>query len=823
MPELQTMIPQYILARSNGMLMLAKLFMDAIKVKASPEEVKDALETLPRGYEDTYNAAMERIENATLSNPNDTSSSLAKRALMWIACSRRSLSLRELQEALSIDLQRPSFRPSSRYGKETLLEITAGLVYVDSDEKHVWLYHATAQEYFDQNRDKWFPDAAKQIAQSCMQYLELPELATPCDGFREDDDFEKRKVKHPLLAYACSFWGDHARDAFHDEEMQGTTLRYLEDMRRVDALVQAAWYLNANGSENWDIRKGASSLHVAAWFGLAEVIPILLQRGLDVNSQDPAGGQTPLMFACRRGHASVVAILLDQGATVNTRNNAESTALFEAVCENHAEVVAILLRRPELQVNEAHFHNAERTPLMFAVKDGYADIVCQLLDDQRTDVNKKAVDGSTALSIAAKSGTSISVKYLLEHASIDVDAVDQNGSTALIHATIWKHEEIIDQLLTAGANPLIKDQNGGTALLKAIESGDTPVVDRLLEHPSIDLSTVVDNSGRTLLHGAATAGQTEIAKTLLAKGMDKDARDSKGRTPLHEASRTGEAGVVAILLAAGANRAIEDHWQRAPWNVAWTNGQAKVMLLLENKPADDASAQALLHHYPNIGGLSIWSLTTLGSVDLLTSALRERPGSLFHLDPDTDNTALHAAILANDPQKSALHAAVLANNNGILKTLLQAGLSPDARNMQARTSLHLAVLLESLLCTQILLAHSPLPDLNARDEFHQSPLLIAQIQSNHEIALVLIEAGAHIDPDIIQVQALFFTAVTLGKPVAVRRLIMAGAMVGEKNAAGKTALRLAEEYQVGMEEEMAQVLKILRESQEQDMSQTGEE
>ncbi|KAL8805675.1 MAG: hypothetical protein Q9182_001819 [Xanthomendoza sp. 2 TL-2023] len=795
MPELEAMIPQYILARCNGMLMLAKLFLAAIKAKTSPEEVKNALETLPRGYEDIYQAAMEKIEAASLSNPNDTSSSLAKRTLMWIACSFRPLSLKELQEALSISLETPGFRPSSRYDKETLLEITAGLVYVDSDESNVWLHHATAQEYFDQTRETWFPNAASQITRYCMQYLERPELTEPCDSGQEDENFENRSVQHPLLGYACSFWGTHARDAMHDEDIQETTLRYLEDTRKVDAFMQAAWYLNSNGSENWDIRKGASSLHVAAWFGLVEIMPGLLRRGLDVNSSDPVGGQTPLMLACRRGHASVVAILLEHGATVNARNNAENTALFEAVYENHPETVAILLRKPELNVNEEHLHNAERTPLMFAVRDGYADIISQLLEDPRTDVNKKALDGSTALSIAAKTGSSISVRYLLEHDRIDLDAVDHNGMSALIHAAVWDHGEIVEQLLSAGANSSIKDHNGGTALLRAVDNGNTAAVKIMLEHSNMNISQV-DKSDRTLLHGAAMTGRAEIAKLLMIKGLDPNVQDINRRTPLHEASRTGEAEIVRLLLAMGANRTIRDQWRRSAWDVAWTNGKAKVMLMLEEKPADEASVQVLLTNYPNTDGLSMWSLTTLRSIDLLTSALSDRPASLFHLDPDTDNTALHAAVLAN--------------NNVILRTLLQAGLSPDARNMQARTPLHLAVLLKSLACTQTLLANSPSPDLNICDEFRQTPLLIAQINAEYEIAFALIEAGAPIDPEIIQVQALFFAAVEFGKAKAVTKLIEAGAMVSEKNVAGKTALRLAKEGQVGMEEEMGEIIRVLK-------------
>ncbi|KAL8665063.1 MAG: hypothetical protein Q9168_007784, partial [Polycauliona sp. 1 TL-2023] len=737
MPELQSKIPQCILASCNGMFMLASLYMNAIRAKTSADEVSVALENLPQGYDDSYKATMERIEHATVTNANDTTSSLAKRTLMWVACSYRAFSLAELQEALGIDLDKPESRMSYPYDKQTLLDVTAGLIYIDSDDRHVRLCHATAQEYFDKSQDIWFPNSAALIARSCLQYLNRQEFSVPCEGLREDEEFEKRTVQHPFLRYACAFLGRHAGDASQNGTVHSELTRYLKDVRRVAAFTQAVWYLNSEGFANWDIRKGAGGLHIAAWYGLTEVIESLLGHGLDANAQDPAGGHTPLMFACRRGHASATTSLLQQGATVNTRNRTGSTAMFEAVMGNHSEVVAVLLSRPELEVNEEHINNAERTPLMFAVvKDFQSEIVAQLLQDQRTQVNKKDLNGCTALTIAAIAGSRIAVSHLLDHAAIDFNATDRTGNTALNHAAKKGHYFVVTQLLEAGAEPSIRDQDGGTALLRAIDNGNTAIVEIMLDHDSVD-DSIRDNYGRTLLHGAATTGRADIGKLLISKGLDKDAQDSNGKTPLHEASRTGEAAeIVSVLLAAGADRTIKDKWARSPWDVAWTNREPKTMLLLENKPTDAASIQALLANYPNIDALPIWSLPKFGQPEILHTAIqrqRRRRASLFYLDPDTANTALHAAVLAEQPSA--------------LQTLLAAGLSPNAQNMQFRTPLHLAVIFNLQLCTAILLGASPPPNLDLVDEFQQTPLLIAQIKGFYEIALMVIEKGARLDPE----------------------------------------------------------------------------
>ncbi|KAL8684803.1 MAG: hypothetical protein Q9218_008129, partial [Villophora microphyllina] len=749
------------------------------KAKTSPDEVRTVLDTLPQGYDDSYKETMDRIEATSLSNPHDL-----------------PLTLAQLQEALAIDLQKPDYVTSHRHDKDFLLEITAGLLYVDGDE-NVNLCHNTAQEYFTKTREAWFPNSASQIARSCLQFLNRSEFASPSEGTREFKEFDKRRKTFPFLAYAYLFWGNHVHDAGQDDQAQQAALRYLEDHRRVAAFVQAAWLLDSSGIENWDERKGISSLHVAAWFGLSELIPHLLSQESNVNIED-RNGHTPLMFACRRGHHGAASLLLDSGASVNLRSHSESTALFEAVRNNHSEVMTVLLGSSRVDVNIQHWREAERTALMFAAKDDYVEILSELLGNKRIDVNMQDLYGNTALMIAAKAGRSEAVLHLLRHENIDVNALDQTGSTALVHAAKWNHSDIVDQLLASGAKPNERDQNGGTALLRAIDYGYTDVVERMLDYTEVDISTI-DTLDRTLLHGAAVNGHADIIRLLIDRGLDKDAQDNQGRTPLHEACRCGKADVVNLLLTLGANRSAKDRWHRTVWDVAWLHGHAKIMLILNGEPTDPASVKATLEDYPDLNALPIWSLASMGRSEEIILAIRQRPRHLAHLDPDTDNTALHAAVLADHPQ--------------IIEMLLQAGLSPDSQNAQSRTSLHLAVLYGFLDCTKTILAYTP--NLNIEDEFHQTPLLIAQVNTQPEIALLLIEAGAQINPHKIQVQSFFFQAIELAQPKALQILIYNGANVAEKNKIGKTALRVAKDVAAEAEDNdvadnIGQIIQILQ-------------
>ena len=80
--------------------LLAKLHLDSLKEKWTPKAIRTTLETLPTGseaYNETYNAAMERIKGQT------GSKELAIWVLSWITCAKRPLTTSELRHALAVE------------------------------------------------------------------------------------------------------------------------------------------------------------------------------------------------------------------------------------------------------------------------------------------------------------------------------------------------------------------------------------------------------------------------------------------------------------------------------------------------------------------------------------------------------------------------------------------------------------------------------------------------------------------------------------------------------------------------------------------------
>lgn len=325
-PKLEGTVVEAICSRANGKFLLAKLFIDSIRLRSNKQEIKDALKQLPPGYAGVYETTMERINAYSINNPGSTATPLALTTLSWIVYAFRPLDLAELQHALAIRLER-NFSEDDIYDEEALLEKTAGLIVVGNDNGAVRVAHYTVQEYFMGDGKKWlFQDMNKRIARACLHYIGDPELSTPCVGAHEDQEFGDRKKQYPFLCYAYEYWGNHAKDAGSDAEVSADTLTFLKDHLRVATFVQAVWYLESAEAAKWEIRKGANALHVAAWFGLTDVLASLVDYGVNINAKDPFHEQTPLIYAARQGHKDTVAKLIELDALVNSRSARGRTA-----------------------------------------------------------------------------------------------------------------------------------------------------------------------------------------------------------------------------------------------------------------------------------------------------------------------------------------------------------------------------------------------------------------------------------------------------------------------------------------------------------------
>lgn len=90
---------------------------------------------------------------------------------------------------------------------------------------------------------------------------------------------------------------------------------------------------------------GHVPLGLAAFFGQAGVVRLLLDRGADVNvSSRNAQKVTPLHGAVSRGDLAISTLLLDKGAQANARQERGFTPLFSAAGSGNIELMELLVR-----------------------------------------------------------------------------------------------------------------------------------------------------------------------------------------------------------------------------------------------------------------------------------------------------------------------------------------------------------------------------------------------------------------------------------------------------------------------------------------------
>jgi hypothetical protein len=108
--------------------------MDSLADKSNRNAILRALEKLPKGFEGTYNDAMERINQQS-----EERKKMAYHVLSWISYAFRSLSIVELQYALAMREDMTEMDENDLDDEEYLISVCAGLVTVSEVSRQVGL------------------------------------------------------------------------------------------------------------------------------------------------------------------------------------------------------------------------------------------------------------------------------------------------------------------------------------------------------------------------------------------------------------------------------------------------------------------------------------------------------------------------------------------------------------------------------------------------------------------------------------------------------------------------------------------------------------
>jgi ankyrin repeat protein len=350
----------------------------------------------------------------------------------------------------------------------------------------------------------------------------------------------------------------------HDALKWAVANLHFEFAQTLLSFANARAFLHPVDDLNWE------SIHYACSNGDADMITLLLESGLNVDSGMSAHGPglrpnsivSPIHLAAA-SPASLEAVQVwnrKAKASLEIKDNRGSNAMHWAVESNHVPTMKYL-KEEGLKIDAATDQGTR--PIHIASERGYVDVVQWLI---RGGANASLVygDGYLPVHLAAQNGHLGVIQYLRDGAGVTVVGSGapskETGSRPLHFAAQQDRMEVVRYLMQVGE-----------------------IVDPL------------NKNSETPLHLAAEEGHIEVVRYLIEKGADVEAKTGKYERPMHRAARRNRVDVVRYLIQRGASVNPEryvpnnSYWTgtgNTPLQMAAGEGHDEVIRVLKESGAD---------------------------------------------------------------------------------------------------------------------------------------------------------------------------------------------------------------------------------------------
>jgi ankyrin repeat protein len=245
----------------------------------------------------------------------------------------------------------------------------------------------------------------------------------------------------------------------------------------------------------------------------------------------------------------------------------------------------------------------------------------------------------------------------------------------------------------------------GVPIVNAVKGGDRAAALALIDARADVNEREAD--GTTALHYAAHRNDLELAQRLLDAGADPNAKNDYGATPMSEAAVTGNAALIEALVEAGAD-------------VESANADGQTALMVVARTGNVEAARVLLRRGADANTQERWR----GQTALMWAAAQNQPDVvrlLVEVGADVD-----ARSIVNDwPRQVTAEPRAVYRPAGGLTPLLYA----------AR---------EGCVACGVTLVEAG-ADLSLADPEGVSPLLLAILNQQYDLAAYLIRQGADVD------------------------------------------------------------------------------
>ncbi|KAM0799070.1 ankyrin repeat-containing domain protein [Usnea florida] len=586
-PEIQAEITEVLVEKADGMFQWVKCQLDALGKCLSVSDLRQSLRSLPRDLDDTYARILQDIDSKGYGDQ------FAK-ILQWLAYSARTLSLKEMAEVLTVDMERDPMVDFERRPEDPqeVLELCSSLISIvagNTDNRHVpdteylQFAHFSVREFLMSPRldngpaRKFAVDKMRAnilIAESCIAYI------IRLDSVKVNSDDWTVYEKYPLSRYAADHWHIHVKNARENGRIISLLGRLFRSWSTTSELPSWLGTLTFFPELYTDARSRFLPLHCPIVLRLPRFMRKLIVEGADVNSKNEVWGQTPLMcmlnlfpeldthervenvqhllnhgadihardkygstaltLASKQGCVQTVQILLDNGADISARDGEGSTTLILASeIELHEEKLETKVERKYKTVHDDVDH--PRNQLLSVFEQTYVSRKQTL---QKTQTTRTLQTLQTLLN----NGANVNARDELI-ARGELIARNEHGSTALVCAS--EHTDVLTEqrLLEIGAGVNAPDVIGSNVLIRSFEHECAQTVKALPDN-SADLDAY-KGEGSAALVAAASHGHTEIVHLLLHRGASIES--PIGAIALRVASGRGYSEIAQSLLDRGVD------------------------------------------------------------------------------------------------------------------------------------------------------------------------------------------------------------------------------------------------------------------------------
>ncbi|MCB2213135.1 ankyrin repeat domain-containing protein [bacterium] len=385
-------------------------------------------------------------------------------------------------------------------------------------------------------------------------------------------------------------------------------------------------------------------IHYAVELNLRALLSKLVKAGADLEVEDPYG-RTPLLLAADRGDAEVTGYLLRNGAASDAEDDAGFTAMHYTAMSTSVATMDTLL---SWSANVDATDDLDRGPLTSAVLARQPEMIDKLLL-AGANPNLRDKNGMGPLHHAVMIGAGDVVAELVKQFS-DIDMLTGTGladdawegATALHLAIAFDNNELMEQLIAAGASTAIANRKGDTPLMLAIRQAPGSTVTRLL---ALDASQENVDGDETPMSLALERGDVALIGSLVDHGAKLDVPLPSGDLPLLAAVRMNNPELVEVLLERGA-RADTTAQEEYPLELALVNGNLTIAARLLDSGANPNRVFA--PYSTSVFGTAVprtpLSIAVRANSLPLTRLLLDRGADVNQTVPDWDQTLLEQAV-----------------------------------------------------------------------------------------------------------------------------------------------------------------------------------